>query len=132
MTREASISAKIRLAAPHHNARLFRNQVGQYFIHDEKGEIHVVGGKKVRGRWIKYGLGKGSPDLIGWKTVKITPEMVGEKIAIFIVVEVKREGKTPRRNQKAWIQAIETAGGLAGVARSVDDAKKIINPDTEK
>ena len=117
MTRETSISAKIRLAAPHHNARLFRNQVGYYVID---------------GRHIKYGLGKGSPDLIGWKTVKITPEMVGQRIAVFVAVEVKREGKTPPRNQKAWIQAIETAGGLVGVAWNVDDAKKIISPDTEK
>ncbi len=49
-----------------------------------------------------------------------------------IILAIRAKSGSPRRNQKAWIAAIENAGGLAGVAWNVDDAKKIINPDTEK
>lgn len=112
MTREKTISARIRLAAPHHNTRLFRNMVGQYKIDD---------------RWIKYGLGKGSPDLVGWKTVEIVPEMVGQRIAVFVGIEVKATGETPRRNQKAWIKAITGACGLAGVVRDVEEAEAYLS-----
>jgi len=35
----------------------------------------------------------GWPDLCGWETIKITPDMVGQKIAVFKGVEVKATGK---------------------------------------
>ncbi len=126
MMGETATSAKIRIAAPKYGVRLFRNQVGRYFIPNKKGKVHFINGQKVKGRWITYGMGVGSPDLIGWKTVKITPDMVGQWVAVFTGVEVKSAGGKPTNLQAAWIQAIKTAGGIAGVAWSVEDAEKIM------
>ena len=45
-----------------------------------------------KGQPIKAGWGaNGASDLIGFTTVEITPEMVGQKAAIFTAIEVKRE-----------------------------------------
>ena len=97
---EKSLAAKLRLAAPKHDARLFRNQVGTY--------------KLVDGRYLTSGLGTGSPDLIGWKTVPITSAMVGTKIAVFVGLELKSAGKEPSDEQIQWLRQIVGSGGIAG------------------
>ena len=69
------------------------------------------------------GLGKGSPDLIGWLSVPVK----SGKISVFVGIEVKREtGGVVTDEQNSWIKRIRIAGGIAGVARSVDDARDII------
>jgi len=69
------------------------------------------------------GLGKGSPDLIGWLSVPVK----SGKISVFVGIEVKREtGGVVADEQNSWIERIRRAGGIAGVARSVDDARDII------
>ncbi len=92
--------------------RLFRNNVGQCRSSD--------------GRVVRFGLCEGSSDLIGFTSVEITPEMVGQRVAVFTAVEVK----TPRGRisdaQQKFIDLVRSAGGRAGVARSVEDAGKII------
>ncbi len=98
---EKPLAAKLRIAAPKHNARLFRNQVGTY--------------KLVDGRYLTSGLGTGSPDLIGWKTVTVTPDMVGTKIAVFVGLELKTGKKKPTPPQLQWLRHIEESGGLGGL-----------------
>lgn len=73
------------------------------------------------------GKGAGFPDLIGWTEVEITPEMVGLNLAVFTGIEVKKENKKPSEIQQKRISLIRSAGGMAGVARSVEDAQEIIN-----
>jgi len=69
------------------------------------------------------GLGKGSPDLIGWLSVPVK----SGKISIFVGIEVKRrKGGIVADGQSEWINRIRAAGGIAGVARSVEDAQRII------
>lgn len=72
------------------------------------------------------GLHKGSSDLIGWKPVVVTESMVGETVALFVSVEVKTATGRVTTEQKQWIDVINTAGGIAGVARSDHDAVKLI------
>jgi hypothetical protein len=74
---------------------------------------------------VRYGLCKGSSDLIGWRSTTITPEMVGQQLAVFTAIEVKDRG-TPTPEQLHFIAQVQAAGGLAGVARSVDEAKAIL------
>jgi hypothetical protein len=51
--------------------------------------------------------------------------MVGQTIAQFVAIEVKDRGRaTPE--QLTWLDAVTRAGGLAGVARSPDDARTIL------
>lgn len=91
--------------------RLFRNNVGAL--------------KDQAGRLVRYGLAAGSSDLIGWRSITITPEMVGLQVAIFTALEVKAPGGTHRvtAEQHTFLRNVEAAGGIAGVARSPDQAR---------
>jgi ribosomal protein S19 len=42
---------------------------------------------------VQFGLCKGSADLIGWKRVTVTPEMVGSTVAVFTSIEVKTRNR---------------------------------------
>jgi hypothetical protein len=113
MTRsdERRIQSEIQLAAGSGPARLWRNNVGA--LKDQAGQL------------VRYGLCPGSSDLIGFRTVVITPEMVGQRVAIFAAVEVKDRAR-PTEQQTAFIHLVQQAGGLAGIARSVPDALSIL------
>ena len=76
---------------------------------------------------VRYGLQPGSSDLIGWRTVTITPEMVGTTIAVFTSIEVKTATGRLRPEQQQWLDAVQSAGGIAGVARSVEDALNLLS-----
>ncbi|MES2709763.1 MAG: hypothetical protein V4726_24410 [Verrucomicrobiota bacterium] len=42
-------------------------------------------------------------------------------------IEVKKPGEGPRKNQKTWLAAVTAAGGIAGIARSKNEAQQIIS-----
>lgn len=113
---ETPIVKSIQLAVGALLVKLFRNNVGM--LEDKFGN-------KVR-----YGLAPGSSDLIGWKPVTITPEMVGNKIAVFVAVEVKKPGsrtdKARLELQKNFVAAVNKDGGIAGFVESVDDATRML------
>ena len=106
---EQRIQQEIRLACSTGNTRLFRNNTGT--LYDRQG------------RPVQFGLCKGSADLIGWRTVTVTPEMVGTQVAVFTSLEVKTPTGRLRPEQQQWLETVQAAGGIAGVARSVEDAK---------
>lgn len=111
---ETTLQQQIRLAlGTRSDARLFRNQVGS--LPDPR-----------TGRLVTFGLARGSADLIGWRTVTITPDMVGQRIAVFTSIEVKTPTGRLAPTQQAWLGAVRGAGGIAGVARSVGDAIRIV------
>ena len=114
LSNEAFVQNKIRLAIGHGKIRLFRNNTGALL--------------DMQGRLVKFGLCKGSSDLIGFRSITITPDMVGQKIAVFSAIEVKDKGKVTVE-QKNFINIINNAGGYAGVAKNVNDAKKILYMD---
>ena len=114
LSNEAFVQNKIRLAIGHGKIRLFRNNTGALL--------------DMQGRLVKFGLCKGSSDLIGFRSITITPDMVGQKIAVFSAIEVKDKGKATVE-QKNFINIINNAGGYAGVAKNVNDAKKILYMD---
>jgi len=93
--------------------RLFRNVRGMFYTKD--------------GRPIRAGLmADGSGDLIGFMPVVITQAMVGQKIAVFSAVECKTETGRPSPEQLHFCDFIRKSGGLAGIARSPEDARKIL------
>jgi hypothetical protein len=112
---EQSIQQHIRLICSTGATRLFRNNTGT--LRDQHG------------RPVSFGLCKGSADLIGWRTVTITPEMVGQQMAVFTSIEVKTATGRLRPEQQQWLDAVQAAGGIAGVARSVEDALRITTAD---
>jgi hypothetical protein len=109
---EQSIQQHIRLTCSTGATRLFRNNTGT--LRDQHG------------RPVSFGLCKGSADLIGWRTVTITPEMVGQQVAVFTSIEVKTPTGRVKPEQQQWLDAVQAAGGIAGVARSVEDAQALL------
>jgi hypothetical protein len=109
---EQRIQQEIRIACGTGDTRLFRNNTGT--LRDQHG------------RPVQFGLCKGSADLIGWRTVTVTPDMVGAQVAVFLSIEVKTPTGRLRPEQQQWLDAVQAAGGIAGVARSVDDALRIV------
>lgn len=108
---EQRIQQEIRLAISHGDTKVFRNNTGT--LRDQHG------------RPVQFGLCKGSADLIGWRTVTVTPEMVGQQVAVFTSIEVKTPTGRLRPEQQQWLDAVQAAGGIAGVARSVEDAQRL-------
>ena len=113
---ETTLQQQIRLAiGTRPEARIFRNQVGS--LPDPR-----------TGRLVTFGLAKGSADLIGWRTITVTPAMVGTRLAIFTSIEVKTPTGRIRLEQQAWLEAVQQAGGIAIIARSVPDAVLALSP----
>lgn len=111
---ETTLQQQIRLAlGTHPHARLFRNQVGS--LPDPR-----------TGRLVTFGLARGSADLVGWRTITIGPEHVGQRIAVFTSIEVKTPTGRVMADQTAWLTAVQAAGGIAGIARSVPDALQLV------
>lgn len=111
---ETIIQQRIRLELGREpSLRLFRNNTGS--LPDPRTK-----------RPVQFGLCKGSADLIGWKRVTITPDMVGQHVAVFASIEVKTPIGRLTPEQSNWLSVVQAAGGLAGVARSVEDAQKIL------
>lgn len=71
-------------------------------------------------RWIRFGLCKGSSDIIGYKTIKITPGMVGKNIAVFCAFEMKETGGTGTDEQIEFVKKIQKAGGIACISDSLE------------
>lgn len=69
----------------------------------------------------------GSSDLIGAMPVVVTQDMVGKTIAVFCAVEVKTADGSVQPEQRNFVEYIKKMGGFAGIARSLDDAKKILH-----
>jgi len=51
--------------------------------------------------------------------------MVGRRVAVFTAVEIKAD-TSPTPEQINFIEAVQEAGGIAGVAHSADEAEGII------
>jgi hypothetical protein len=112
MASEQQIQQHIRIACSTGATRLFRNNTGT--LRDQHG------------RPVSFGLCKGSADLIGYRSITITPEMVGQQVAVFASIEVKTPTGRIRPDQRAWMETVQAAGGIAGVARSVEDAQVLL------
>lgn len=102
--REQAVMQRVMLAASRLGWKVFRNNVG--VLTDRRGVP------------VRYGLCPGSSDLVGWRTVTITADMVGQDLAQFVAVEVKTETGRLTDQQRAWLASVQDAGGVAIVARS--------------
>jgi hypothetical protein len=73
-----------------------------------------------RGRWVTFGLGVGSPDIVGISSDG--PGGVGR----FVGIEIKTETGRVSPEQAAWLGAARKAGALVGVVRSVREALALV------
>jgi hypothetical protein len=110
--KEKNVERLLMLQSQQLGFTLFKNEVGMAYARD--------------GRPIRYGLCKGSSDLIGWRSIEITPDMVGKHIAQFCAVEVKKDKKGSYKatdEQKKFIDVVNKAGGFGVVADNLGDLK---------
>ena len=112
---EHEIQQRIRLACGHGPVRLWRNNSGA--LVDQQGRL------------VRFGLAKGSSDLIGLRTLEITPDLVGQRIAQFVALEIKTTRGVVSPEQRAFLDLVEQLGGLAAVCRSVEAAKQALALD---
>lgn len=129
MTKEQNVQAAGRMAASKCGAVTFRNNVGGAWSGRKVGTLKNGDTVIRNARWIDFGLVKGSGDTIGWKSVTITPDMVGKKVAQFLSIEYKTTDGRAKTEQVNWHNAVCAAGGLSGFARSDDDVARIIDGD---
>lgn len=117
---ETTNQAAIRAALTAQGYRLWRNNRGA--LRDKRGVP------------VRYGLGNDSDaldkvlkssDLIGWRPVVVTPDMVGQTVALFVTIEAKPDGWTMpvyardtdyahAAAQKRWIDMVVREGGEGG------------------
>lgn len=120
---------RILLACGSGSVRLWRNNVGTGWAGQATkvtpGNLRAVatalrpGDVVIRqGRPLHAGLCVGSSDLIGYRQV--------DGVAQFVALEVKSATGRATKEQGQFIDHIQAAGGLAGIARSVDDAAAIL------
>jgi hypothetical protein len=124
---ESEIQQLVQIEGPKWGCKLERNNSGAF---EDK-----------TGRHVRFGLGNvskkhsdqmKSADLVGFKQIVVTPEMVGKTIAVITGIEMKTPGwkfnpkDAHERAQFNWLQWISNHGGFAGFAQSVDDFKRII------
>ena len=99
------------------DVRMFRNNVGTGWqgqvVSKDLGAVVIQ-----NARPLHAGLCVGSSDLIGWKTVTITPDMVGQQVAMFVAAEVKTATGRLTGEQQNFLNKVRDAGGLAVVIRS--------------
>jgi hypothetical protein len=99
ITRESDLQRAIRLAVGRSpDAVLWRNNVG--FAAESR---------------VRYGLCSGSSDLIGLS-----------RTGRFLAIEIKAHGGRLTDEQTAFLDLVRRMGGVSGVARSVEDAMRLV------
>lgn len=110
---ETAVQSDIRLEAARMGIKLYRNNVGVL--------------KDTRGTPVRFGLANStrqenevfkSSDLIGWRPVVITEEMIGSMVARFVSIECKEpqwkwSGNKHETAQANWINLVNAGGGEA-------------------
>lgn len=124
MTQESHLEKQVLLALSRGPIRLFRNSVALGWVGNFAGQSEGVTLLR-NARRNSFGLAVGSGDLIGWKTVTVTPDMVGKKLAVFSSLELKAPRGKIREEQLNWDRAVNLAGGLSGIVRSVEQAEAL-------
>ena len=122
---EHEIQQRILLACRSGTTRLWRNNVGTGWAGQatqirRRGMLAVEPGDVLvrNARPLHAGLCTGSSDLIGYRQI--------DGVAQFVAIEVKSERGRLTAEQQAFIELVQGMGGMAGVARSVDDARSIL------
>jgi len=123
--------------------RLFRLNTGRAWISGmgpkgvrklQDGSVQILAARSIA---LGFADVKGDPiagaaDLPGWTTIHITPELaqqlIGRNIAVFTSMEIKHS-TTGRASpeQLNWQAQVRGAGGIAGIVRSLEEAKAVVS-----
>jgi hypothetical protein len=124
---EAELYAPIFTEFSRGDTRLFRQQSalvwGGTVVHRTANTITLLNPHA-----IKLGT-SGMSDLGGLTSVVVTEADIGRRLAIYVACELKSARGRPTAEQEAFIAMVRRLGGRAGVARSVEEAGRIIRGD---
>lgn len=130
---EADIMRSCMLRLSKIGSRVFRNNVAQAWVGiskriDAPMTVRLnIGDVVIRNaRPLHAGLCNGSSDLIGWMPIYITADMVGHRIAVMTAAEVKTSTGAIEPDQIKFVEAVQQAGGIAGIVRSPDEAEALV------
>ena len=127
---EADLMRRLQILASSLGARLFRQNSGMAWVGKvERGPRTVKLGANdvvLRGARPFHAGHPGISDLGGWRPVTITLEMVGTVIAQRLEAEVKTTNGRASKEQLAWIDAVNKAGGRAGIVRDEGDLMTLV------
>lgn len=116
MTEKSIQSDILRVCGSMSHVRLFRNTVGVGYV-----------GRPGALTKIRFGLMPGSADLIGWRTITVTPDLLGAEIAQFVSIEVKKPGGKPSPEQWNWFYQVRQFGGMSDICTNAFDAQQRLN-----
>jgi hypothetical protein len=68
----------------------------------------------------------GISDIGGLVSYEITPEDIGQRFAIALAIECKFGRRQTTNEQAAYIATVRRLGGRAGIARTVEEARRIV------
>lgn len=115
MNEETKIQRLIMLALSENGCTVWRNEVAGAWmgkqIHRDGDQVTLA-----NARMMTFGLCTGSADLIG----------IHHGTGRFIAIEVKTPKGRATKEQLRFIEAVKAAGGIAGIARSPQDALDLI------
>jgi hypothetical protein len=96
----------------------FRANVGKAYASNDVAKL--PDGSLLLRNWRPFstGLPPGFADVFGLVPVVITPDMVGQTVAVFTAVECKSLKGVARDNQSRFIAAVRSQGGRAGFAKT--------------
>lgn len=132
LTSEANIQRLGMMRASRLGAVTIRNNVGAAWVappnrqkkFNKDGKLYVTLEQPM---WLDYGLGEGSADTVGWKSVTVTQDMVGKKLAVFTSIEYKTAKGRAKEKQVNWHNAMKQAGAYSGFVRCEDDVDLILS-----
>jgi VRR-NUC domain len=122
---ERDIQNEIQKQLSRNETRLFRFNAGAAY----QGRIvEQTPDRLILSPWYPIKLGAtGISDLIGWTSISGAIGSYACDVAVFTAIEVKGPRGRPTPEQLAFIDTVQRAGGRAGVARSVEEARIIIS-----
>ena len=124
---ERDVLPKVRLALARAGSVMFRVSQGLAWVGVIVAKTADVLTLK-NYRPFKAELAPGCSDLVGWKPVVITAAMVGATVPVFTVIECKRpKGGVLSSEQRHFLKVVSDAGGIAGHARSPEEAIAVID-----
>ena len=125
---EAELQQQIRLLS-RGDVRLFRTNVALAWVGDSVVKLKNGDVLLKNGRPMKVGV-EGMSDLAGWKSVVVTQDLVGQRIARYLCLEIKtpnhRTSKDRLEKQLAFIETVKQHGGIAAIVSSVEQAMETL------
>lgn len=120
-SREAPILRAVRAAvAAQPGVLVWRNNSG--------ADTVVPAARPQDRRFVRYGLGKGSADLVGIVAMRVCNgetldgEITFSTVGRVFALEVKSSTGRASLDQRRWGDAVRKVGGFYAIVRSVDDA----------